>query len=99
MSRRSKSSPQPADAADKPEAEERKAADPQRLGPFTLDDDRVWSVPKFCEIFLDGLSVDTFERICKAGNGPQITWLSPNRKGVRGRHGKEWLDARAKASA
>ncbi len=72
---------------------------PQVSGPLTLDDDdRVWPVPVFCELFL-GVSTDTFERICKAGNGPQITWLSPNRKGVRGRHGKAWLDARAKGSA
>ncbi len=65
---------------------------------FSLDTDKVIPIPVFAEEVL-GISEDTFQRICKAGNGPQITWLSPNRKGVRGRHGKAWLDARAKGSA
>ena len=63
-----------------------------------LDDDRVYPVSYFCEEFL-GLSTDTFRRLCQRGEGPTITRLSATRIGIRGKHGKIWLDSRAKAPA
>ena len=60
----------------------------------TLDDERVYPIPYFAETVC-GISTDTFNRICARGEGPTITVLSPARKGVRGKHGKTWLDARS----
>jgi hypothetical protein len=66
---------------------------------FTLDTDKVIPVRVFAEQVL-GVSTDTFQRICKAGDGPPITRLSANRIGIRGRDGKTWLESRrAKAGA
>ncbi len=76
----------------------RSKSPPQSIAAITLEDDRVYPIPYFCDQIL-GVSTDTFRRECQAGRGPQITVLSPGRKGVRGKHGKAWLDARAKAPA
>jgi hypothetical protein len=64
----------------------------------TLDDERVYPVPYFAETVC-GLSTDTFDRICARGEGPPITWFSERRKGIRGKHGKAWLDERARGGA
>jgi hypothetical protein len=74
----------------------RSKSPPQPAPAITLEDDRVYPIPYFCDQVL-GVSEDTFRRICQRGEGPPITQLSPGRKGVRGKHGKDWLDGRAKA--
>jgi predicted DNA-binding transcriptional regulator AlpA len=57
------------------------------------NDDRVLSLAEFAQ--LAGLSVPTVRRLLRIGDGPTITRLSTRRIGVRIRHGRAWLDARA----
>ncbi len=80
-----------------PRSKKSKKSPPPRVQ-LPLQDDKVYPIPPFCRDVL-GVSVDTFRRICRAGEGPPITRLSKTRIGIRGRHGKEWLDGRAKAAS
>jgi hypothetical protein len=61
------------------------------------DLDRVQPFPAWCERC--GFSEPTGRRLIKTGLGPVVTWLSPRRMGIRERHHREWLDARAQGSA
>lgn len=45
------------------------------------------------------VSLSTLQRVIRAGQGPVVTQISANRKGIRGRHAAAWLDARASKSA
>lgn len=59
------------------------------------DLDRVMPFPAWCERC--GFSEATGRRLIKAGRGPTVTWLSERRMGIRERHHREWLDARAES--
>jgi hypothetical protein len=62
-----------------------------------VDDDCVIPVREWCKRV--GLSYKTWKRMRKTGEGPTVTWLSPNRIGIRLKHSREWLDARAETTA
>jgi hypothetical protein len=59
-----------------------------------LDDDRVLPVPDWCKLI--GVSLKTGRRLIK-DRQVKITRLSPKRIGIRVRHHREFLDARASA--
>ncbi|HZM87017.1 MAG TPA: hypothetical protein VFF31_10880 [Blastocatellia bacterium] len=61
--------------------------------PLGLADDRVLSYAEFANIA--GISLVTLRRTIAAHDGPIVTKLSQRRRGIRVRHGREWLDARA----
>jgi predicted DNA-binding transcriptional regulator AlpA len=61
--------------------------------PFGLADDRVLTLSEFAK--LAGISVVTLRRRIAAHDGPIVTKLSERRLGIRLRHAREWLDARA----
>jgi hypothetical protein len=42
-----------------------------------------------------GISLVTLRRLIARGEGPAVTKLSARRLGIRVRHAREWLDARA----
>jgi predicted DNA-binding transcriptional regulator AlpA len=58
-----------------------------------LADDRVLTLSEFAEIA--GISLVTLRRMIAAHSGPIVTKLSERRLGIRVRHAREWLDARA----
>jgi predicted DNA-binding transcriptional regulator AlpA len=61
--------------------------------PLGLDDDRVLTLSEFAKIA--GISLVTLRRRIAALDGPIVTKLSERRLGIRVRHAREWLDARA----
>ncbi len=61
--------------------------------PVGLADDRVLTLSEFAEIA--GISLMTLRRRIAADDGPIITKLSERRLGIRLRHARDWLDARA----
>lgn len=64
--------------------------------PLGLADDRVLTLSAFAEIA--GISLVTLHRMVAAHSGPIVTKLSERRLGIRVRHAREWLDARATAN-
>jgi len=64
--------------------------------PLGLSDDRVLTLAEFSQIA--GISLITLRRRIAAHDGPIITKLSERRIGIRVRHAREWLDARASDS-
>jgi hypothetical protein len=64
--------------------------------PLGLADDRVLTLSEFAN--LAGISPVTLRRRIAAGDGPIITKLSERRLGIRVRHAREWLDARASSN-
>jgi predicted DNA-binding transcriptional regulator AlpA len=66
------------------------------LYPSGMAEDRVLTLPEFAKIA--GISVVTLRRRIAARDGPTITRLSERRIGIRVRHGRAWLDARAAPS-
>ena len=64
--------------------------------PLGLADDRVLTLTEFAK--LAGISLVTLRRRIAAGDGPIITKLSERRLGIRVRHAREWLDARASSN-
>lgn len=58
-----------------------------------IDPDRVMSLLTWCDRC--GFSEATGRRLIKTGRGPTVTWLSERRMGIREKHHREWLDARA----
>jgi predicted DNA-binding transcriptional regulator AlpA len=64
--------------------------------PLGLADDRVLTLSEFAK--LAGISPVTLRRRIAAGDGPIITKLSERRLGIRVRHAREWLDARASSN-
>jgi hypothetical protein len=63
--------------------------------PGALDADRIYSFDEFARIL--GISAHTLRRLIHSGAGPTVTWMSPRRGGIRGRHGVAWLDSRSTA--
>lgn len=63
------------------------------LHPVGLADDRVLTLSEFAKIA--GISLVTLRRRIAAHDGPIVTKLSERRLGIRVRHAREWLDARA----
>jgi hypothetical protein len=61
--------------------------------PVGLADDRVLALSEFAKIA--GISLVTLRRRIAAHDGPIITKLSDRCLGIRVRHAREWLDARA----
>ena len=61
--------------------------------PLGLADDRVLTLAEFAKIA--GISLVTLRRRIAAHDGPIVTKLSERRLGIRVRHAREWLDARA----
>ena len=61
--------------------------------PVGLADDRVLTLSEFAKIA--GISLVTLRRRIAAHDGPIVTKLSERRLGIRVRHAREWLDARA----
>jgi predicted DNA-binding transcriptional regulator AlpA len=61
--------------------------------PVSLADDRVLTLSEFVKIA--GISLVTLRRMIAAHDGPIVTKLSERRLGIRVRHAREWLDARA----
>ena len=61
--------------------------------PIGLADDRVLTLPQFAKLV--GISPVTLRRRIAAHDGPIVTKLSERRLGIRVRHAREWLDARA----
>jgi predicted DNA-binding transcriptional regulator AlpA len=59
-----------------------------------LADDRVLRISEFAEIA--GISTVTLRRRIAANDGPIVTRLSKRRIGIRVRHARAWLDARAR---
>jgi predicted DNA-binding transcriptional regulator AlpA len=56
-------------------------------------------VLRFEEVALQlGWSSKHLERIVKAGEGPQVTKLSPKNRGIRADHLRAWLDKKADPS-
>lgn len=70
---------------------------PEQMSPYLggMADDQVLTLPEFAKIA--GISVVTLRRRISAHDGPIITRLSERRIGIRVRHGRAWLDARASA--
>lgn len=64
-----------------------------QITPVGLADDRVLTLSEFANIA--GISLVTLRRRIAAHDGPIITKLSERRIGIRVRHAREWLDARA----
>lgn len=64
-----------------------------QIAPVGLADDRVLTLSEFAKIA--GISLVTLRRRIAAHDGPVITKLSERRLGIRVRHAREWLDARA----
>ncbi len=58
-----------------------------------LRDERVLTLGELAEIA--NVSITTIRRVCRGGDGPTVTQLSPRRLGVRVGHAREWLDRRA----
>ena len=61
--------------------------------PVGLADDLVLTLSEFAKIA--GVSLVTLRRRIAAHDGPIVTKLSERRLGIRVRHAREWLDARA----
>jgi hypothetical protein len=61
--------------------------------PVGLADDQVLTFSEFAKIA--GISLVTLRRTIKARDGPIVTKLSERRRGIRVRHARAWLDARA----
>jgi hypothetical protein len=61
--------------------------------PIGMADDQVLTLTEFAK--LAGISLVTLRRRIAAHDGPIITKLSERRIGIRMRHGRAWLDARA----
>jgi hypothetical protein len=66
------------------------------LHPIGMADDQVLTLSEFARIAR--ISVVTLRRRIAAADGPIVTRLSERRIGIRVRHGRAWLDARATAS-
>jgi hypothetical protein len=68
---------------------------PDQVSPYPLGlaDDRVLTLSEFAKIA--GISLVTLRRRIAAHDGPIVTKLSERRLGIRVRHAREWLDARA----
>ena len=64
--------------------------------PVGLADDRVLTLSEFAKIA--GISLVTLRRRIAAHDGPIVTKLSERRLGIRVRHAREWLDARASSN-
>jgi predicted DNA-binding transcriptional regulator AlpA len=58
-----------------------------------FDQDRVLKLSEFASNA--GISIVTLRRLIARGEGPAVTQLSTRRLGIRVRHAREWLDARA----
>ena len=58
-----------------------------------FDQDRVLTLSQFANN--SGISLVTLRRLIARGEGPTVTKLSTRRLGIRVRHAREWLDARA----
>jgi hypothetical protein len=65
--------------------------------PVAMVEDQVLSLSEFAKVA--GISVVTLRRRIIAHDGPIITRLSERRIGIRVRHGRAWLDARAAMTA
>jgi hypothetical protein len=67
----------------------------KRISPYPLGlfDDHVLTLAEFAKIA--GISLVTLRRRIAAHDGPIVTKLSERRLGIRVRHAREWLDARA----
>jgi hypothetical protein len=80
-----------------------KRAPPQKL-PRALNetlsnhDDRVYTFAEWCA--LNSISKSTGVRILKGEHGdrPEVTWLSPKRKGITVRSNREWQQRRARGA-
>jgi hypothetical protein len=64
-----------------------------QIAPIGLVEDRVLTLSEFAKIA--GISLVTLRRRIAAHDGPTVTKLSERRLGIRVRHAREWLDARA----
>jgi hypothetical protein len=60
-----------------------------------LDDQRVMTVPQWCEV--NGFSIWTGKRLIAAGKGPKITQLSDRRIGVTLANNRAWQKSRERA--
>jgi predicted DNA-binding transcriptional regulator AlpA len=69
-----------------------------QVSPYSLGlaDDRVLTLSEFAKIA--GISLVTLRRRIAAHDGPIVTKLSERRLGIRVRHAREWLDARASSN-
>jgi hypothetical protein len=67
-------------------AKARQAADP----------DRIMLFPEWCGV--NGFSASTGQRILKRGEGPALTWLSPNRFGITVRNNASWQKSRERGT-
>ena len=83
---------------------ERRHKQRQRSDPFhdreielsrTLDDQRVMSIPQWCEVC--GFSIWTGQRLIKAGKGPKLTQISDRRVGITVENNRKWQKSRERA--
>ena len=58
-----------------------------------FNEDRVLTLSQFASNA--GISLVTLRRLIARGEGPTVTKLSERRLGIRVRHAREWVDARA----
>jgi hypothetical protein len=65
---------------------------PQTDRDRALDDMRVLSIRKWCEV--NGFSFDTGKRLIKGGKGPVITQISDRRIGVTLANNRAWQASR-----
>jgi hypothetical protein len=75
------------------EAEQRPRSERDRA----LDDQRVMTIPQWCEV--NGFSLDTGRRLIKAGKGPVITQVSDRRVGITVGNNRAWQQSRARSNA
>ena len=68
---------------------------PQTDRDRALDDMRVLSIRKWCEV--NGFSFDTGKRLIKRGQGPKITQISDRRIGITVAANREWQKSRERA--
>jgi hypothetical protein len=76
-----------------PREEERRRLQAER--DRVLDDQRVMTIPQWCEI--NGFSIWTAQRLIKAGKGPKITQISDRRIGVTVANNRAWQKSRERA--
>jgi hypothetical protein len=60
-----------------------------------LDDQRVMTIPQWCEVC--GFSLVTGRRLLKAGKGPVVTQISDRRVGITIANNRRWQASRERA--
>lgn len=65
----------------------------EQTADLSFNEDRILSLAQFASNA--GIALVTLRRLIACGEGPTVTRLSTRRRGIRVRHARAWLDARA----